>query len=102
MSPPVAAKEPASRRIEAIRLFLLSCFSSPLNAILTVVVIVATIFALPSLVRWLVIDAVWTGSSGRDCAGRDGACWIFLARRAEQLLFGTYPAGERWRILLSA
>ena len=42
----------------------------------------------------------WSGSSGRYCAGSDAACWIFLHARAEQLLYGDYPAGERWAAVL--
>ena len=54
--------------------------------------------AAPPLFRWLFIDAVWQGASGNDCVGHDAACWIFLKARAEQLLFGTYPPAERWRV----
>ncbi len=78
--------------------FLRSCVSSPLNIALTAAVTGLAVWALPGLIRWLFTDAVWSGASGQDCAGRDGACWIFLRARAEQILFGTYPAAERWRV----
>jgi len=78
--------------------FLRSCVSSPGNAFLTAVILLLVAWALPGLISWLFIDAVWSGSSGRDCAGHDAACWIFLQARAEQLLYGDYPAGERWRL----
>ena len=83
---------------ERIRLFLRGCVSSHLNIALTLVVLSAAAWALPGLIRWSFTDAVWSGTSGKDCAGHDGACWIFLRARAEQLLFGTYPAAERWRV----
>jgi general L-amino acid transport system permease protein len=35
--------------------------------------------------------------SGRDCAGKDGACWIFVHERLGQIVYGSYPVGERWR-----
>jgi general L-amino acid transport system permease protein len=87
---------------ERMRGFLRSCFSSPSNTALTVALIAIAVWALPWLVRWLFTDAIWTGSSGRDCAGHDAACWIFLQARAEQLLYGDYPAGERWRLVAAA
>ena len=87
---------------QRMRDFLRSCVSSPRNAILTVALVLLAVWALPGLMRWLFIDAVWNGSSGRECAGRDAACWIFLQARAEQLLYGDYPVGERWRLAVAA
>jgi len=91
--------EPIPQRIAQ---FLRSCVSSPLNAALTAALIVLVIWTLPDLLRWLVSDAVWTGNSGRDCAGHDGACWIFIQARTDQLLYGSYPAAERWRLGVAA
>jgi general L-amino acid transport system permease protein len=82
--------------------FLRSCFSSPSNAALTVALVALALWVLPWLIRWLFTDAIWSGSSGRDCAGHDAACWIFLQARTEQLLYGDYPAGERWRLVAAA
>ncbi len=85
-----------------IKRFLRGCVSSPLNIALTVMMLGLAAAVLPPLFRWLFVDAVWHGTSGNDCAGHDAACWIFLRARAEQLLFGTYPAAERWRIAAAA
>ncbi|MBD8905081.1 amino acid ABC transporter permease, partial [Methylobacterium bullatum] len=57
---------------------------------------------LPIAIRFLVIDAVWTGASGDACrpevAGRPvGACWAFIADKINYLAYGSYPAPERWR-----
>jgi general L-amino acid transport system permease protein len=90
--------EPMPQRIAQ---FLRSCVSSPLNAALTAGLIALVIWTLPDLLRWLVSDAVWTGNSGRDCAGHDGACWIFIRARTDQLLYGSYPAPERWRLAVA-
>jgi general L-amino acid transport system permease protein len=97
----VSAAAPVARRQRIVD-FLRSCVSSPLNAALSLVLVLLVIWALPGLVRWLFIDAVWSGSAGRDCAGHDAACWIFLHARADQLLYGGYPAGERWRLAVAA
>lgn len=82
--------------------FLRSCVSSPLNAALTAAVIAVVIWTAPGVFRWLVADAVWAGNSGRDCAGHDGACWIFIQARTDQLLYGSYPVAERWRLAVAA
>ena len=79
--------------------FLRSCVSSPLNVLLTAALLALAFVALLWLVRWAVVDAVWSGTSGKDCAGHDGACWIFLRARAQALFFGGYPAAERWRVV---
>jgi general L-amino acid transport system permease protein len=81
--------------------FLRSCVSSPLNIALTIGLLALVVWVLPGLVGWLFVDAVWTGTSGKDCAGHDAACWIFLQARTDQLLFGSYPAGERWRLAVA-
>jgi general L-amino acid transport system permease protein len=83
----------------AILRFLNSSVSSPTNAVLTALVLLLAAATLPDLVQWLIVDAVWSGTSSRDCTGRDAACWIFLHARADQILYGTYPEAERWRVL---
>jgi general L-amino acid transport system permease protein len=83
----------------SLRRLLAGSFSSPLDAALTLLLVGAAAYALAPLMRWLVADAVFAGSSAQDCVGRDGACWIFVKLRAEQILFGSYPMAERWRVL---
>jgi general L-amino acid transport system permease protein len=85
--------------MNAVLGFVRSCVSSPTNAALSAVVLLLAALTVPDLGQWLVADAVWTGGSSRDCNGRDAACWIFLRARADQILFGTYPEAERWRIV---
>jgi general L-amino acid transport system permease protein len=88
----------ALTRAERFQLFLRSCMSSPLNVVVTSVVVAISVWTVFSLSQWLFTDAVWSGTSGADCEGHDGACWIFLRARADQILYGTYPASERWRL----
>lgn len=68
--------------------------------ILSAVVIVA--LAWPTL-KFLLVDAVWTGSSGVDClpetAGHPvGACWPFIEAKFIQFMYGFYPESEQWRV----
>src|SRR5689334_10005797 len=53
------------------------------------------LFGWPAL-KFLVIDAVWTGSSRADCLAENlgrpvGACWPFIAAKFSQFVYGFYP-----------
>jgi len=78
-------------------------FSSPLNAILTLLCLYLVIDALPGLVRFYFLDAVWSGTSRDACladkVGRPvGACWAYIADRVQYFIYGSYPVAERWRV----
>jgi general L-amino acid transport system permease protein len=78
-------------------------FGGPLNIILTLLSLLLIIVVLPPLVRFLIIDAVWTGTSRTDCLaetlGRPvGTCWPFIAAKFRQFMYGFYPEAEQWRV----
>lgn len=55
-----------------------------------------------SFIEWAVLDAVFTGESGADCAkGGAGACWPFITNKLGLFLYGRYPDAERWRVILT-
>jgi general L-amino acid transport system permease protein len=45
------------------------------------------------LLRWGIIEAVWTGTPA-DCRAAHGACWALLAEKGRLMMFGVYPAYE--------
>jgi general L-amino acid transport system permease protein len=57
------------------------------------------VLAAPAL-RWLVWDATWTGQSRAACDPA-GACWAMITARAPQILWGFYPSGHGWRVVLA-
>jgi general L-amino acid transport system permease protein len=76
------------------------------NSILTVVSLVVLVAVLWPTLRFLLIDAVWDGSSRVDClpqtAGRPvGACWPFVAAKFDQFMYGFYPEAGHWRVNLT-
>jgi general L-amino acid transport system permease protein len=78
-------------------------FDGPFNTALTLVSIVIVVALLWPTVKFLLIDAVWTGSSRVDClsetVGREvGACWPFIKAKFAQFMYGFYPASEQWRV----
>jgi general L-amino acid transport system permease protein len=83
-----------SRLISAGR----ACISSPLNVAITAGILYWAATTLPGLFEWTLSRAIWSGSSPRACAGVKAACWLFIRAHFQQILFGSYPATERWRI----
>jgi len=78
-------------------------FSSPLNAILTLLCVWLVIDTVPGMIRFYFLDAVWTGTNRDACladkVGRPvGACWAYVADRLQYFIYGSYPVAERWRV----
>src|ERR1700757_4233050 len=58
-------------------------FGTPFNAVLTVLTLLLLAWAVPPLVRFLLIDAVWAGADRQACLESAahphvGACWAFV------------------------
>lgn len=81
--------------------FLTRAFATPLRAVGSAAIFVLLAITIWPLFRWAVIDATWIGAGPADCTGA-GACWIFIRDRLDQILYGTYPADQRWRVDLAA
>ncbi len=74
-------------------------FSTPLNAVLTVLIVAGLAWVLPGALGWLFWDAVWGAQPPSACeaARGQGACWSVVWDKIRFMLFGTYPFGEQWR-----
>jgi general L-amino acid transport system permease protein len=81
--------------------FLRSCVSTPFNLALTIAVLAGFAGAIPSFFDWAFVNAVWSGSSGKSCAGTTAACWLFIRLHWDLILFGRYPEAEHWRVALA-
>jgi general L-amino acid transport system permease protein len=78
-------------------------FSSPANIALTLLCALLIVWAVPPLLRFLLIDAVWSGADRDAClaspANPDpGACWAFIRVWFSYFVYGFYPIGQRWRV----
>jgi len=78
-------------------------FSSPFNVVLTILATLLLLWLIPDVLRFLVIDAVWTGSDRAACIYTPdrqtvGACWPFVYERFSYFIYGSYPVAERWRV----
>ena len=87
--------------VETRRSNLRAAFANVPNAVLTLIAAIVAAAALVPLVRWSLIDARWRGTA-MDCrAPGVGACWAFIGHKLPFILFGLYPATERWRPALA-
>lgn len=79
-------------------------FSNWLNAATTLLVVYLLWQALPPLIDWAFLDAVWTAPDSKACraASGKGACWAFVAEKHRFILFGTYPYEQHWRPALAS
>ncbi len=73
-------------------------FGSAWSAVLTIASALFVIWVVPDMVRYLFLDAVWSGT-GEDCrkAGA-GACWAFVKSNLPFFIYGSYPQPHRWRV----
>src|ERR1700728_3061476 len=75
-------------------------FSSPLNAALTLGCLILVIWAGPPLIRFFLLDAVWSGADRDACvkSAASGACCAFVRAWLSYFIYGFYPVSERWRV----
>jgi general L-amino acid transport system permease protein len=78
-------------------------FSGPFNTALTILAILLIAWIVPPLLRFLVINATWTGMDREACLPSEarpevGACWPFVRERFAYFIYGSYPISQRWRV----
>jgi general L-amino acid transport system permease protein len=80
--------------------------NSPTNVLITIVCVLLLWFIVVPAIKFLLVDAVWTGNDRTACltenVGRTvGACWPFVQAKFTQFIYGFYPEAERWRVNLT-
>ncbi|WP_460450120.1 amino acid ABC transporter permease [Alsobacter sp. SYSU BS001988] len=78
-------------------------FTGPVNIALTIVIALMLAWLIPPFIRFVLIDAVWSGANRDVCIYTPertavGACWAFIWDRAAYFTYGSYPVSERWRV----
>lgn len=81
-------------------------FNSPTNILITIVSALLLWFVVAPAIKFLLIDAVWTGKDRNACLAENvghavGACWPFVQAKFSQFIYGFYPEAERWRVNLT-
>ncbi|WP_407183237.1 amino acid ABC transporter permease [Bradyrhizobium centrosematis] len=80
--------------------------NSPTNILLTIVGALLLWFTIVPSVKFLLVDAVWSGEDRTACLTENagfavGACWPYIQAKLPQLIYGFYPEAERWRVNLT-
>jgi general L-amino acid transport system permease protein len=81
-------------------------FNSPTNILITIVSALLLWFLVVPTLKFLLIDAVWSGKDRNACLAENvghavGACWPFVQAKFSQFIYGFYPEAERWRVNLT-
>jgi general L-amino acid transport system permease protein len=100
---PAERLPPPVTRSGAVGWLRANLFSSPLNCLLTFLCVLLIAWVVPPLIRFLVVDATWSGADRTACLAspgnpEPGACWAFIRVWFSYLVYGFYPLGERWRV----
>ena len=99
----IAARPPPAAMTGALGWLRANLLSSPFNIALTILIALLLVWVIPELVKFLFIDAVWTGSRPRRLPRivqhrEIGACWPFVWERWSYFIYGSYPIPQRWRV----
>lgn len=92
-------KPPASS-IGVIGWIRQNLFSSPLNSILTIIVLFAMYKIIPPVFKWAFISSHWFSTSN-ECRASGGACWSVVTANLRFIIFGLYPRELHWRPLVA-
>ena len=99
----IAPRPPPATMTGAFGWVRANLLSSPFNIVLTILIVGLLAWAIPEIVKFLFIDAVWTGNDRDACLAsvqhrEIGACWPFVWERLPYFIYGSYPISERWRV----
>ena len=99
----IAARPAPATMTGALGWLRTNLLSSPFNIALTILIALLLAWVVPELVKFLVIDAVWTGTDRDACREvvqhrAIGACWPFVWERWSYFVYGSYPIPQRWRV----
>ena len=100
---PAERLPPPAERTGVIGWLHENLFSSPGNVVLTLICLLFIAWAVPPLLRFFLLDAVWSGNDREACLAspqlpEPGACWAFVRVWFSYFVYGFYPLFERWRV----
>ncbi len=95
----VIAARPAPIKTEGLVPWVRSnFFGNPASSVATLLLLAGFIYALPAVLNWVFIKAVWVANFDTCQAARGGgACWGVVAEKYRIIIFGRYPLDEQWR-----
>jgi general L-amino acid transport system permease protein len=99
----IAPQAPPAAMTGAFGWVRANLLSTPFNIALTILVVALLLWVIPELLKFLFVDAVWSGADRDACREivqhrAIGACWPFVWERLPYFVYGSYPIPERWRV----
>jgi general L-amino acid transport system permease protein len=99
----IEARPPPATMSGALGWLRANLLSSPFNIVLTILIGLLLAWVTSELAKFLLIDAVWSGSDRDACREivqhrEIGACWPFVWERLSYFVYGSYPIPQRWRV----
>jgi len=99
----IAPKPPPAAMTGAFGWVRANLLSTPFNIGLTLAIVLLLAWAIPELIKFLLVDAVWSGTDRDACREivqhrEIGACWPFVWERLPYFVYGSYPIPQRWRV----
>jgi general L-amino acid transport system permease protein len=99
----IAPQPPPARMTGAVGWVRANLLSTPFNIVLTILIVLLLAWAIPELLKFLFLDAVWSGTDRDACHAEVqhrtiGACWPFVWERLPYFIYGSYPIPQRWRV----
>ncbi len=92
---------PPIEKVPALRWMRENLFNSPLNSMITVILGLGLVFALPDFINWSLFNSVWSGDHEACRVDGVGACWAVVGEKHRPMLFGVYPYEEHWRLIVA-
>ncbi len=88
---------PQKTQLGPLGWLLKNMFSSVGNSVISIISIALIAYTIPFLIRWLILDATWTGENRDACLENSGACWLFIGEKINLFMYGFYPSELYWR-----
>nr|WP_315593282.1 amino acid ABC transporter permease [uncultured Cupriavidus sp.] len=96
---------PAAVNDGAVAWLRRNLFYSWPSVLLTLILAATLVKGVFSLIKWALLNAVWTVPHGPQGPMTDacralegsGACWAIITEKYRLILFGTFPFDEQWR-----
>jgi general L-amino acid transport system permease protein len=95
---PIAPRRAPVRTEGAIPWIRTNLFGNWRSVLTTLLLAAIALYALPSIVKWTVIDAVFRPDADACQAARGvGACWGVIPEKWRFIIFGRFPFDAHWR-----
>jgi general L-amino acid transport system permease protein len=95
---PADVEKPPPATVGVLGWVRANLFSSKLNAVLTLLALLALWKVFVPFIQWVFVDSAWFVDAAA-CRESAGACWSVITKNLRFILFGFFPYELQWRPL---